>query len=383
MKNRLYYFLFLLYIAMVMLILYINGVFSGQVTDTANLVINVGFLVVIGILFLISTANFIRLNRCTDALVKVTDSIYGAYDSGNHKLWEEYAKKKQPFDDMVLDDAFFRYQKRMRVYQTKKGIIGSVDIEEYINEDVINRVGKTYFNSAISGTMTGIGILGTFIGLSIGLGSFNGSDINTISENVGPLLEGMKVAFHTSVYGIFFSLVFNFVYRGIMSDAYEKLEEFLDCYRECVEPVVITADENSKAMLIYQANIANSIKYMTELLQGNAMEQTKSLEVIVNQFMQQMESSMGSSFARMGDSLSQACEVQQVYAENYKSMEATTRQLLGASLTLQQTLEATMANQEALARELKAQHEKIDQTCDAINDEISSQLYTFGLMKEV
>jgi len=383
MKNRMYYFLFLCYIAMVFVILYINGVFTGEMTDTANLVINVGFLVIIGILFLVSTASFIRLNRCTDALVNVTDKVYKAYDGGNHKLWEEYAKKKQPFGDMVLDDAFFRYQKRMRIYQTKRGLIGAADIEDYINEDVINRVGKTYFNSAISGTMTGLGILGTFIGLSMGLGSFNGNDIYTISENIGPLLEGMKVAFHTSVYGIFFSLIFTFVYRGIMSDAYEKLEEFLDCFRECVEPVVITADENSKAMLIYQANIANSIKHMTELLQGNAMEQTKSLEVIVNQFMKQMEQSMGSSFARMGDSLSQACEAQQIYAENYKSMEDTTRQLLGASLTLQQTLEATMANQEALARELKAQQEKIEQTCDTINDEISSQLYTFGLLKDV
>ncbi|MBQ9140728.1 MAG: MotA/TolQ/ExbB proton channel family protein [Lachnospiraceae bacterium] len=383
MKNKLYYFLFLMYIAMVIIILYINGVFTGQSTDPWNLVINIGFLVIIGILFLISTASFIRLNRCTDALLLVTDQIYKAYDSGNHKLWEEYSKKKQPFGDEVLDDAFLRYQKRMRSYQTKRGLIGSCDIEDYINESVINRVGKTYFNSAISGTMTGLGILGTFIGLSIGLGSFNGNDIYTISENIGPLLEGMKVAFHTSVYGIFFSLIFTFVYRGIMSDAYEKLEEFLDCFRECVEPVVITADENSKAMLIYQANMANYMKHITELLQGNAMEQTRGVEVIVHQFLQQLEQSMGSDFAKLGNTLSKACDAQQIYAENYKSMEDTTRQLLGASLTLQQTLEATVANQEALARELKAQQEKIDATCDTINEEISSQLYTFGLLKDV
>ena len=178
-------------------------------------------------------------------------------------------------------------------------------------------------------------------------------------------------------------LIFTFVYRGIMSDAYEKLEEFLDCFRECVEPVVITADENSKAMLIYQANTANYLKQMTELLQGNAMEQTRGVEVIVHQFLAQLEQSMGSDFAKLGNTLSKACDAQQIYAENYKSMEDTTRQLLGASLTLQHILEATIANQEALARELKAQQEKIDATCDTINEEISSQLYTFGLLKDV
>ena len=383
MKNKLYYFLFAMYIGMVILILSINGVFSGQVADTGNLIINVSFLVIIGILFMISSVSFIRLNKCTDALVALTDSMYKAYDDGNHNLWEEYSTKKQPFGHEVLDDAFLRYQKKMRTFQTKRGLVGTCDIEDYIHEGLLNKVSMSYFNSAISGTMTGLGILGTFIGLSIGLGSFNGDDIYTISENIGPLLEGMKVAFHTSVYGIFFSLIFTFVYRCIMSDAYDKLEEFMDCYRECVEPSVATADENSKAMLIYQANIANSMKQMTELLQGNALEQTKGVEIIVQQFLQQMEHSMGTNFAKMGDTLSKACDAQQIYAENYKSMEETTRTLLGTSLTLQQTLETTMANQEALAKELVAQREKIDATCDTITEEISSQLYTFGVMKDV
>lgn len=89
------------------------------------------------------------------------------------------------------------------------------------------------------GTLTGLGILGTFIGLSLGLNSFNGNDIYTISDNVGPLLEGMKVAFHTSVYGIFFSLIFNVVYRALMADAYEKLSQFLAVFRECVMPAGI------------------------------------------------------------------------------------------------------------------------------------------------
>lgn len=383
MKNKLFYLLFLLYMGMVLIILYINGVFTGNVRDINNLIINVGFLVIIGILFIVSAVSFIRLNRCTDALMVVTDEIYKAYDGGNHMLWEEYSKKKQVFRHVVLDDAFVRYQKKMRCYQTKRGLIGSCDIEDYINESVLNRVGMSYFNSAISGTMTGLGILGTFIGLSIGLGSFDGNDVYTISENIGPLLEGMKVAFHTSVYGIFFSLIFTFVYRCIMSDAYEKLEEFLSCYRECVEPMVITADENAKAMLVYQANIAASIKQMNELMQGNAMEQVNGVEIIVQKFVESMERSMGSDLAKLGSTLTDACSAQVRYTENFKSMEETARNLLGASLTLQQTLEATMANQEALAKELKAQQERIEETCNTIDEEISSQLYAFDMMKEV
>ena len=199
MKNKMFYLLFVLYIAVVFVILNINGVFSGSATDMTNLIINIGFLVIIGILFMISSVSFVRLNRCTDALLSVTDEIYKAYDSGNHKLWEEYSKKKQPFGHAVLDEAFLRYQKKMKGYQTKRGLVGSGDIEDYINEEILENVGMNYYNSTISTTMTGLGILGTFLGLSIGLGSFSGDDIYTISDNVGPLLGGMKVAFHTSV----------------------------------------------------------------------------------------------------------------------------------------------------------------------------------------
>lgn len=378
MKNRMYYLLFLVYLFVVGFVLMVNGVFTGQVSSMSNLVINMIFLLLIGILFLISFASFSRLNRMTDKLTAVADQIYKAYDDGDHKLWETYRTKSKVFGDDVLDEAYYRYQKKMNSYQTKHGLMGSCDIEDYIHEELLNQVGMNYYNSAISGTMTGLGILGTFIGLSIGLGSFNGNDIYTISDNVGPLLSGMKVAFHTSVYGILFSLVFQFAHRGLMADAYDKLQDFLDAFRECVEPVVNNTDDNAKAMLVYQANMANSMKQMTELLKGEAREQAESLERMVQQFTTKMQQALGADFDRLGASLQRACSAQEVYADNFRSMADTTQALLQSSLSLQKTLEETMARQEAMARQLEEQSEKIDATCDTINEEISNQLYTYA-----
>lgn len=378
MKNRMYYILFPVYIFVVVFVLAVNGVFTGEVSSVSNLVINLIFLLLIGILFLVSFSSFARLNRMTDKLLDVADQIYKAYDGGDHKLWETYRTKSKVFGDDLLDEAFYRYQKKMNSYQTKHGLMGSCDIEDYIHEDLLNQAGMSYYNSAISGTMTGLGILGTFIGLSIGLGSFNGNDIYTISDNVGPLLSGMKVAFHTSVYGILFSLVFQFAYRSVMADAYAKLQEFLGAFRECVEPVVSSTDENAKAMLVYQANMANSMKQMTELLKGEAREQADSLDKMAQQFAARMERSLGADFDRLGASLQRACSAQEVYADNYRSMAETTQALLQANLSLQKTLEETMGRQEVLAKELKEQAERIDATCDTINEEISNQLYTYA-----
>lgn len=378
MKNRMYYLLLPVYLFVVGFVLIVNGVFTGQIMSVSNLVINLMFLLLIGILFLISFSSFFRLNRMTDKLLNEADKIYKAYDGGDHKLWETYRAKSKVFEDDVLDEAFYRYQKKMNSFQTKHGLMGRCEIEDYLNEDMLNQVGMNYYNSAISGTMTGLGILGTFIGLSIGLGSFNGNDIYTISDNVGPLLDGMKVAFHTSVYGILFSLVFQFAYRSLMADAYDKLQEFLAAFRECVEPMVNNTDDNTKAMLVYQANMANSMKQMIALLKGEARDQAESLDRMAQQFTARMEQALGTDFERLGSTLQKACKAQETYADNYHSMADTTRELLQANRSLQKALEETMDRQEAMARQLGEQAERIDATCTTINEEISNQLYTYA-----
>lgn len=378
MKNRMYYMLLPVYLFVVGFVLVVNGVFTGQVTSVSNLVINLVFLLLIGILFLISFSSFFRLNRLTDKLMDEADKIYKAYDGGDHKLWETYRAKSKVFGDDVLDEAFYRYQKKMNSFQTRHGLMGRCEIEDYLNDDLLNQVGMNYYNSAISGTMTGLGILGTFIGLSIGLGSFNGNDIYTISDNVGPLLDGMKVAFHTSVYGILFSLVFQFAYRSLMADAYDKLQEFLAAFRECVEPMVNNTDDNAKAMLVYQANMANSMKQMTELLKGESREQAESLDKMVQRFTAQMEQNLGADFDKLGTALQKAGKAQETYADNYRTMAETTRELIQTNNSLLKALEETMGRQEAMARQLKEQSERIDATCDTINEEISNQLYTYA-----
>ena len=68
MKNRSYYILFVVYAIVVAFVLYVNGVFTGEQSSLVNLAINIGFLIVIGVLFLISAVSFGRLNSVTDEL---------------------------------------------------------------------------------------------------------------------------------------------------------------------------------------------------------------------------------------------------------------------------------------------------------------------------
>ena len=240
-----------------------------------------------------------------------------------------------------------------------------------------------FFNSGISGTLTGLGILGTFLGLSMGLGSFHGNDIYTISDNVGSLLSGMKVAFHTSVYGIFFSLVFNIVYRSIMSDAYGKLDEFLSMFRQAAQPVPAREDENSATMLVYQAGMSNALKQMLELMKGSAAEQTAGVERIVDKFTGQMQTALGTDFQKLGNTLKAAGEAQTVSAANAAELIEAVTALVEVNKNVQSALAKVMDRQEKFAGELREQKEKLVNTCNEMSDEISNQLYAFDQMRSL
>ena len=382
MKSRLYYVLYFLYVIVVAFVLYLNGVFTGEEISVVNLSINVGFLIVIGIVFIISSVSFGRLNRIIYDLEDAAIRLQKDYkESGGKNLWGNYKDNDKVFEEKVLQDAFDKYRLRVRGAKTRRSAASSCDLGEYINEDLLDRAGMNFFNSGVSGTLTGLGILGTFLGLSMGMGAFSGDDIFSISDNVGSLLSGMKVAFHTSVYGIFFSLVFSIIYRSLMSDAYETLEEFLNVFRMTTQPSAMKEDETAATMLVYQAGMANSLKQMLEVMKGNAAEQTAGVGRIVDKFTEQMQSALDTDFKKLGNTLKSAGESQAASAANVAEMVEAVTTLVEANRNVQEALACVMERQEMFAKQLDDQKEMLVDMCYNMSDEISSQLYTFEQMR--
>lgn len=380
MKRKLYYVLFFLYVIVVAFVLYLNGVFTGEWKSSINLIINIGFLIIIGILFVVSSISFGRLSRVTRELEDVSLLLQKEYKKkGEKNLWANYKDNDAFFEEKDLQDAFNKYRLRVNSTKARRGAGSFCDLEAYINEDLLDRISMNSFNSGVSGTLTGIGILGTFLGLSMGLGAFSGDDIFTISDNVGSLLSGMKVAFHTSVYGIFFSLVFNIIYRNLMSNAYKTLDEFLDVFRQTTQPFSGKDEETAATMLVYQAGMASSLRQILEMMKGNAMEQTAGVERIVDRFIQEMQSALDMDFKKLGNTLKNAGESQAVSAANVAEMVEAVTTLVEVNRNVQEALTCVMDRQEFFAERLEEQKEMLADMCD----EMSSQLYTFEQMRNL
>ena len=60
-----------------------------------------------------------------------------------------------------------------------------------------------------AGTLVGLGLLGTFLGLTLGIKDFDSSSTQNIQKSIQLLMSGMGTAFYTSLAGMFFSLLYS------------------------------------------------------------------------------------------------------------------------------------------------------------------------------
>lgn len=111
-----------------------------------------------------------------------------------------------------------------RLYQTYLSSLKGQNIttdfaSDVVNADVVADVYKMNLHvlNIIPNILTGLGILGTFLGLSVAVLNFDSSSSETIRSSIKILLSGMGTAFITSVFGMTCSMLFLRHIKGWLS----------------------------------------------------------------------------------------------------------------------------------------------------------------------
>lgn len=94
----------------------------------------------------------------------------------------------------------------------KKQLFNSIDAEHFFNAKTLaTGLTASRLLAATPSFLVAIGVLGTFVGLTIGLEGLvgNTSEIETLKSGINKLISGAAVAFMTSVWGVAFSLLLN------------------------------------------------------------------------------------------------------------------------------------------------------------------------------
>ena len=174
-------------------------------------------------------------------------SYYHAFETGLNNIeralevqtsstWSVMAQIEDFFHQRTLDGLFRDYQEKVQVQRESGQAL--TDIEDYINEDILALRSWQNVVLQIPGTLTGLGILGTFIGLLIGIRGIGFSSINIALTSVQTLLSGIQVAFYTSIAGMILSLLFNIIYRISWNMLRRNLGLFVEEFHKNVIPPV-------------------------------------------------------------------------------------------------------------------------------------------------
>jgi len=137
---------------------------------------------------------------------------------------DNIASKRRDIDQRLgeLDDKHASIKHLWREFDEtlievrKEGLIhlyNTFDASHFFNTHTLAKgVTENRLIAAVPGFLTAIGVIGTFIGLQIGLAELNISSDVSVDEmktGVAGVIGGAKVAFLTSVWGVFLSVAFN------------------------------------------------------------------------------------------------------------------------------------------------------------------------------
>lgn len=105
----------------------------------------------------------------------------------------------------------------------------TLDASYFFNSGTLARgITESRILAAVPGFLTAIGVIGTFAGLQLGLADLNISgnvDVNQMKDGVAGVINGAKIAFVTSVWGVTLSLIFNLVEKVLESRVRTKISK--------------------------------------------------------------------------------------------------------------------------------------------------------------
>jgi len=248
--------------------------------------------------------------------------------------------------------------------------------------------------------LTTLGILGTFTGIFIGLIDF---DVATITKSVPTLLEGLKIAFGTSILGLFAALIFR-VLRPILSPSDVEAEnaesEVIDAFREMSASLKRTEQTNKEGfdalIKALTGNEDNSVAVQLERLRGgfaNLESTTKQgfdeqikefkdfaekmseafskaiideLKAVIREFNEKISEQFGENFKKLNEAVGNLLEWQERYRQHIEELEENFKKTTDSLSSTEDAITAISVSASAIPEQM----ERFDAASERLNQQL-------------
>lgn len=288
-------------------------------------------------------------------------------------LFDYKAQLRQYFShstDVALKKAWLSFDRSIISNKSQTQLYSTADSRYFFNENALAPwLSGNRLMVSVPSMLVAIGVLGTFIGLVVGLSGLdaNASDTETLRTGIGTLISGASVAFTTSIWGVFLSLIAGLVERSYESaiktrlahlntalavlfpsisseqalihieDASERATEALHTLHEKIGAELERSVQDLSTQM--QQAIVSALEgvmqpAMDKLVDNSQQQSTEALEKLVKQFMggmnqagQSQTREMGQASERLDGSLDKLSQITKASSEQNQQMIAQHREL--------------------------------------------------------
>lgn len=329
-------------------------------------------------------------NSCRKLLAAVLNYLK---DKAPEVIRENYGEIAREME-RILGPLWSAYARGLVKTQDDTGRItlhSTTEARWFFNENtiIIPRLHTSFYN-IIPGVFTGFGILGTFVGLTLGLAQLKINDnVDGLRQGIEGLLSGMSVAFSSSLWGILISLLFLVFTRYSLKKLNAmlgELQQVIDHLFPLMTAEQVLADclwearEQSKELKRFNEDLAISIATALDEKLATRLDPTfgdllKAIEQLA---------STGSSALGQTISSQMGAEIENL-SKTLETVGTSLRSLSDYTAVSQEQLTVSMQNMlEQFSGNIDVALSRVRQQQETLSDHIENNINAFaGQIKEI
>lgn len=246
------------------------------------------------------------------------------------------------------------YSKTINI-ETHDGKKSNIPASEYINDYSVCKYNKLNLRmlDTAAGALVGLGLLGTFLGLTLGIKGFDSSNTERINESIQGLLAGMGTAFLTSLLGMTFSILFTAADKALRHRLYKDVKELTD---------KLDSEYYIDDLVLANINQQNIVNQLYKALKNDLQQQT--LEIANKLTYTNAE----------GQNVTIGNAIREILTENTKQSKALMSFSTDLAMELNQGFDETLSRQ--MQQKIVPLMESVDATTKAVVEHIDKMADT-------
>ena len=227
------------------------------------------------------------------------------------------------------------------------------------------------FAAMAPNTLTSLGIFFTFVGILISLSNF---DIDAINDSIPRLLDGLKLAFLSSVVGLGFSVFFRLLQAGSnrnQSAGEIGAAELNDQLRELNINTLAVRDaligDGDASLSTQFGKLRNDFRdFADKMKEDGTQALVKALEEVIKDFNEKISEQFGENFKQLNEAVAALLEWQQEYKIQVEQLTQAFKETQTGIASVEQTTAKIPDHMQSVESAFNATETRVEQLYEGI-----------------